>query len=115
MGHQSIHFWLGFDKDPLSALVTLADVMQEFERPTVSYGLNSNADQVTLKYNSVCSGVDLEINDDVLTLRYKMVTDEMRAIMREDLSRIFHEYFDSQYGYLDLSSLGINKVQLHVS
>ncbi len=102
---------LSFDRDPLSAIVTLTDVIQDFERPTVAYGRHS--DLVTLKYNTACSGTELKVNRrGVLTLRYQMDTDEMRAIKRKALSTEVREYFDAQYGYLDMSSLGINEVRV---
>jgi hypothetical protein len=111
---------VGFDRDPLSAIVTLTDVIQDFERPTVSYGAvdvstspHSRDERVTLKYNGACAGTQLEIDAcGVLTLRYRMQTDEMRAIKRTALLKEKREYFDAQYGYLDLSMLGITDVRM---
>jgi hypothetical protein len=106
---------LSFDKDPVSAIVTLSDIIQEFERPSVVYGVQGNrsSQKVTLKYEKACSGTELEVDGDgALMVRYQMDTDKSRAMKQKDVHRIAHKYFDPQYGYLDMSSLGINKVQV---
>ncbi len=102
---------LSFEKDPLSAIVTLADVIQEFERPSVVY--EDNDDDVILKYNTACSGTEIEINDKgILTICYIMNNKESNSRKRNSILKDSLEYFDSQYGYLDMSSIGITKVNL---
>ncbi len=105
---------LRFDQDPLSALVTLADVIEEFDRPAVAYGRNGNL--VTLEYNKACSGTELELDlSGVLTLRYRMDTLEMLALKRRGLAKEHRTYFAPQYGYLDMDALGIREIRMTAS
>ena len=109
---------LDFDKDPLSAIVTLADVIQEFERPTVMYGTVDDAEgqKVTMKYGSACSAAELAINaDGTLTICYVMSTYDDYLKKQSFLSKDWHTYFNPDHGYLNMRSLGIRNVDLTVS
>ena len=102
---------LSFDTDPLSAIVTLADVLQEFERPTVDF--NEYLDGALFKYNAACSETRVQIdNDGTMKINYKMKNNQMRALKRNSILDDTYKYFDTQYGYINMSSLGINKVQM---
>jgi hypothetical protein len=108
---------LSFDRDPLSAIVTLTDVIQDFERPTVSFGTSRDPtgeqELVTLQYNKACLSTDLELNSTgVMTLKYQMADEIQRATKRTRLPKENHQHFDAHYGFLDMSGLGINKVQM---
>ena len=105
---------LTFDRDPLSAMVTLVDVIEDFERPAVSYGcVGSGDDRVTLSYDKACSSTDLEVDaSGVMTVLYRMVTPDDCIHKLMCLPKDRHEYFDVHHGYLDVSSLGINEVRL---
>ncbi|MDD5529520.1 MAG: hypothetical protein PHX21_05760 [bacterium] len=114
---------LSFDKDPLSSLLTLVDVIQEFARPTVKYDVSASSKTkkkkpnklITLEYKEDCHATKLKIDKNgVLTLCYQMCNGSARAIKRKFLLDDKREYFDTQYGYLDMSSIGINDVQLTV-
>jgi hypothetical protein len=106
---------LSFDRDPISALVTLTDVIQDFERPAVGYDTVGTPpdERVTLKYDKACSLTEVTLDTGgVLTLCYEMTTDEMRATKQKSLPRERHDYFDAHYGYLDMNSLGIRNVRM---
>ncbi|GAB1365836.1 hypothetical protein MASR1M36_07070 [Candidatus Cloacimonadaceae bacterium] len=104
---------IGFRNDPLSTLVTLVDVIQEFERPAVAYGYTKTKEKVTLRYQEACSQTEFEIDDNgILHLRYTMKTPEDLAIKRLSLGEEQTKYFDTRSGYLDLSSLGIEGVEM---
>lgn len=104
---------IGFNNDPLSALVTLVDVIQEFERPTVAYGYTERKKTVTLHYQEACSQTEFEIDDNsILHLRYTMKTLGDLAIKSLSLGEEQTKYFDTRSGYLDLSSLGIEGVEM---
>ena len=113
---ENLFLRLSFDRDPVSAIVTLVDVLEEFERPTVTYGTVGNGDErVTLKYDSACESSDLEIDKSgVLTVRYAMRTPNDRTCKLQRLRKEKRKYFDAHHGYLDMSSLGINEVRLLV-
>ncbi len=105
---------LSFEKDPLSAIVMLADVIQDFERPTVTFGRCNIVDpeQVTLAYETGCTGADLILNGSSMAIEYKMNDSRSRAIKRKFLLSERSDYFDAQYGYLDMTGLGIKDVQM---
>lgn len=107
---------VGFEHDPLSAIVTLADVLEEFERPNVTYGNVRDArgeERVALRYGHACSGTDLEIDPrGVMSIRYHMNSDALIADKRSRLLKEQREYFDSKYGYLDMGGLGITDVKM---
>jgi hypothetical protein len=105
---------LNFSTDPLSAIVTLADVIEEFQRPAVTYGTSGPRDEVvTLTYDKACSATELKLDaSGVLTLSYQMATPEDCRCKLLRLPKERREYFDLHHGYLDMSSLGINEVRL---
>ncbi len=59
-----------------------------------------------------CSGAELRLDGRGLAIEYVMNNDESRAIKRKSLKKERHDYFDAQYGYLDMSSLGISSVEV---
>ena len=97
-----------------SSIVTLADVIEEFERPTVAYGVDRSKDQrVTLEYGAACSSSELNLEaSGLLTLSYHIDRPEDRAIKGKSIPSERQEYFDARHGYLDMSSLGITGVEL---
>jgi len=101
---------LDFRQDPLSSIIALVDIIQEFERPAVKYG--KCKDRVTLDYPISCESTELDIdNNGELTLRYKMATSQMCAIKRKTIERERYKHFNNQYGYIDISSIGIKSVR----
>lgn len=109
---------LSFDKDPLSAIVTLADVIQEFSRPAVTYAaVDGQREEVILKYKSNgCLSTAFELDSSgELTLRYEIRNSEMRALKRSRLADERRKYFCDNYGYLNMSELGISSVRMSVS
>lgn len=105
---------LRFEKDPLSAIVALADVIEEFDRPTVSYEMvGANDDRVALKYSKACSSTTLEVDEaGVMTVCYGMDTHEQYMQKLKCMSKDEREYFDVHHGYLDMGGLGISAVRL---
>lgn len=102
---------LEFDKDPLSCIITLADVIQDFERPTVSF-LHKTKDDSIFKYDFSCESTSLELIGDTLKIKYFFKDDDERIKSIDFKKTEEREYFDTNYGYIDLSSIGIKKVKL---
>lgn len=109
---------LSFDKDPLSCIVTLADVIEEFERPSVSF-INIDKDRnlekdhdVELRYDASCISTELSFKEDVMYITYLYKDDDERIKNMQFKHQENEEYFDPRYGYVDLSSIGINKVEM---
>lgn len=108
---------LSFDVDPLSAIVTLADVIEEFERPVVSFGssLSGSKEFVTLSYETSCSSTEFFVAGNELELKFVMSDKQCLAKKLSFLDKDRRAYFDYQYGYLDMSSIGITNVKLAAS
>jgi len=108
---------LSFDRDPLSAIVTLADVIQEFERPAVRFGSKkcNGKEFVTLNYDKACSATQLISKGSNIELHYMMESNEMRALKKKSLPDEIYNNFDPQYGYVDMSSIGFSNVKLFAS
>jgi hypothetical protein len=102
---------LSFGTDPLSTLITLVDIIQDFERPSVVYGTRPGG-RVTLEYRPACKRTDLTLKDGVLTILYHMASVEDRANKLKFLPKERREFFDPRYGYLDLTDLGIDEVRM---
>jgi hypothetical protein len=97
--------------DPLSALITLADKLQDFERPEVEF--SSDFSTVNLKYDVSCDESSIEINPAGNALiSYKMSAPAALAVKKSRLHRECEETFGTRYGYLDLRSWGIRKVDM---
>ncbi len=105
---------LSFDRDPLSALVTLADVLQDFARPVATFGQCGNGTKqvVSLDYDEACSSTELELKGTTMIIRYLMKSGGTLATKRKCLAGDLNTYFDPHHGYLDMASLGITNVEL---
>ena len=101
---------LNFSVDPLSCIIALADVLEDFQRPVASFSNTKNTS--TAKYNISCKETVLEFADGHLNITYKMRNDDdvrqKLAYMRGEET----EYFDDDFGYLDLSPLGVERVTM---
>jgi|GEM_PF-1001911 len=102
---------LSFEKDPLSCIIALADVIEDFERPLVHFQkCNSN---ICSSYTSPCIGAKLIHTTNKLEIKYLFIS--QNEVIKNKLIKEKGDqktYFDSRYGYLDLSSIGINTVEL---
>jgi len=112
------HLRLRMDVDPLSCIVTLADVLQDFERPSVQFSpctRNSKRTHADYEYEVQSVSIDY-VNAGYRTLRINYRCDDADAACRKQtyLRYTQEEYFDPQRGYLDLSACGIERVELGV-
>jgi hypothetical protein len=105
------HMRLQFDVDPLSCIIALADVIEEFNRPSVKFSNRTN-DGVVCEYDEPCSGTELKITDDELEIIYKYTNPKSRAKKLLHIKGEENEYFNEKYGYVDLSAIGIKKISL---
>jgi len=104
------HMQLKFDVDPLSCIIALADELEDFCRPVANF---QDIDQdVRVSYPIACDSTVIEIDDNTLKIIYgfKDNTKRMEKLIR--LPKEHKEYFDQQYGFLDLSSIGISRVEM---
>ena len=104
------HMRVRLTVDPLSCVVALADVLQDFGRPFATF--TDKHDSITIVevgYQSACEAVELELYPDPrrtgLRIVYHMRNPVAVALKRSQLANEQKRYFDPQYGYLDFSRL----------
>jgi hypothetical protein len=111
---ENSHMRLKFHVDPLSCLITLADILQDFSRPAA--GFQDNGASVGLSYQDGCDSARLELDWPNPNRAMKIVYCFSNA--REYASKLSFlpgdrkECFDEQNGYMDLSAIGIRGVEL---
>jgi len=101
---------LSFDTDPLSCIIALADVMQDFQRPMVKFNTNESGSE--FKYEFSCDSTSIEIVGSDLEITYQFATETYRVTNIKFKKDEEKEYFDTHHGYINLSSIGINKIKL---
>jgi hypothetical protein len=106
------HMRLSFDRDPLSSLLALADVIEDFGRPISRFMPNKSC--VCLEYRYACNAasVDVDASGD-MSITYWFPDNAALAMRRKWLLKDQHDYFHKRYGFLDLTALGIRKVVMN--
>jgi hypothetical protein len=111
---------LSFDRDPLSFVMSLTDLIQDFARPDATF-LAGKANTTTVGYGHRCHGIRLiwDNTDHVLRIiyQYKRYQDYIanKTLFLPESQRL---YFDPLHGYLDPGSLWIKRILLeaeHIS
>jgi len=108
---------VSFLRDPLSFVLTLSDLIEDFGRPNARFvktrSQNDN-DKVEIVYYSKCSSVDVECDKQGrMKIKYKfnnkadVAQKRIQFIPKETL-----QYFDPIEGYLDYRGSGIKSVKL---
>lgn len=106
------HLRLSIDTDPLSCLIAMADILEEFGRPAADF--SSKEQSVTLGYSYPCIRTEVDTKDDTMTITYIYAKGKLDAKKKKWRENEIYSYFDSKIGYVDLSELGINKVECKV-
>jgi len=101
---------LSFDKDPLSCIICLADLLQEFERPFVKLSFSNSSSNFEYSYS--CKQSSLRQSNSLLEIYYHFRNDSFKAVNKKFKQKEEFEFFDQKYGYLDFSSIGIKSVKL---
>lgn len=97
-------------EDPLSAIISLADYLEEFNRPKVQF--RSKAKESRMKYYSDCSEVEISSDGNgILTVSMKYNNEASKAIGAAFKKDETEDYFDLGNGYVDLEAIGIKKVE----
>ena len=104
---------LDFEKDPISCIISIADILEEFNRPCSKFKhIDENAEKkidehVRVNYDYACGSSELEINGKDLTVRYYYESEEEKGNHEEHRKDEVFEYLDEKVGYIDLSSWGV--------
>lgn len=117
---------LKFERDPLSCVLALSDVLQDFGRHDASFMRtrpkqpgNSLPDPAPpmVKYKSRCEEVRLEWLDTTgeLKITYVYPNPSQRHDKREFARKEEVEYFDPAAGFVDMSFAGIRRITIDVA
>ena len=106
---------LDFERDPLSCLISLADILEEFERPLAVFGKDEDTigtaeEIVEVDYDFQCERSKIDILDGKLWITYYYKQQKNREIWDKIKGRRKQEvweYLNPKNGYVDLSSWGI--------
>lgn len=103
---------LKFDVDPLSCILTLADIIEDFERPSSKF--TPYEENVKCEYTVKCSKTELtfEKSQKELIINYYMKDHAAFMEKRKFLASESKTNFCQRLGYLDLSALGIDRVTM---
>ena len=108
------HMRLRFEVDPLSCVITLADVLQDFSRPIAAF--QDNAQSIDLSYHDGCDSVRLELNwaspAQAMKIVYCFSDARQHAAKLGFLPKERREFFDQRNGYIDLSAIGVQGVEM---
>jgi hypothetical protein len=100
---------LKISQDPLSVIISLADYLEEFDRPKVSF--YSRSRQSRMKYYSDCSGVEVNVDaSGVMDVCMEYRKESGKVIAAEFKTKETDNYFNPSNGYVDLSGIGIKRV-----
>jgi len=123
------HLRLSLSRDPLSFMLTLTDLIQDFDRPDASFKMSAHRYSKTdegkvfnqadfesvVNFDSRCRGVKLNWDPTNGLLKiiyyYKREGDFLKN-RDDDIPKNQLLYFDPIIGYLDYSDAGIKKVEL---
>jgi hypothetical protein len=108
------HMRLRFDVDPLSCIIALADLLEDFARPVAQFGENLRG--VELTYDHGCESTKLELlaapSPRGMRIEFQFADPIRCASKREYLPADQKVYFDSPHGYIDFSAAGIDRVEM---
>lgn len=100
---------LSFDVDPLSSLISMADILEEFHRPFASFA-SGGKDNVEISYKFPCKGTQMYVSGDVLHILYHYENPEDATACKLRRQQEVYEYFNPRNGFVDLEPLGIKDV-----
>lgn len=110
-GHKYLR--LSFDVDPLSCIIAMADVLEEFERPSANFenDMDGHVDIVYLTYSVPCIATHLSIEGTELKILYEYSRLEDAVKSEWYRKKEIRNYFEPEIGFIDLSTLGIDKIE----
>lgn len=99
---------LSIDKDPLSCLIALTDILEEFGRPLAKYCAYNHG--IVTRFHTSCASSHVEVKGNTLEITYKYSSKEERARNSTWRKDEVDNYFRVPSGYIDLSEIGIDRV-----
>ena len=102
---------LDFMTDPLSCIISIADILEEFERPKATFPERADDNLVKVDYVFECTGSAIELDDEHLVIKYFYENEEQRSANDEWRKSEVNDYLNLKSGYIDISSWGIKDVE----
>lgn len=101
-------YHLDIQKDPLSCLISLADILEEFGRPAASF--SPSPDATTIFYDYPCLQTELNVRGNHLVIKYVYGTQGDKLEYGPKCQLEVDSYFNDKNSYIDMSSIGIDGV-----
>lgn len=101
---------VSFAKDPLSAVLCLADFMQDFERHSAIF--DKSGKKPTLSFERKCHEVSLEMDYDVAKIVFYHENASAKKEKQHFIRKEKDDFFSPSTGYLDFSACGIAKFDI---
>lgn len=102
---------IDFKRDPLSFIVALADFLEDYSRPHVTF-LPEKSGKIVLSYSETTSEVSIDVsNSGNVEITFKFSSAEALAMCAAHKAKETREYFDYREGFIDISSVGWNQVK----
>ncbi len=111
-GPDEPRYKLSIEKDPLSCLIAIADILEEFGRPLAKY--TAQDDKVETRFEYPCNLTRVEVTDNVLEITYLYDSKSEKAANEPWRKKEVEDYFRVPSGYIDLSGIGIERVTCKV-
>ncbi len=101
-------FKLSFDRDPLSCIIAMADILEEFGRPLATF--TPRNESFVTRFEASCKETYVEIKGNTLEITYKYASKAEKIKNEAWRRKEVESYFRFPSGYIDLSVLGIERV-----
>lgn len=103
---------LSFDTDPLSCLIAMADIFEEFARPFAKF--KSFAKGVVTRFEYPCDRTEVTVIEKTLHVKYIYADKALAAGNRGSRVKEVDDYFNEECGFVNLASIGIEKTVCEV-
>lgn len=100
---------VSFEKDPLSSLIAMADILEEFHRPAANF--NSVTEKsIGVGFDFPCKSAEVTCKQGIMNIHYRYKSD--MDVARNVKFRVeeVNNYFNQTDGFVDVSPLGIKSV-----
>lgn len=103
---------LDSQKDPLSCITSIADILEEFERPKADFYRvldKGEKEHVAINYDFLCDETNVEFDGGKMNVTYLYNTQKDAEDQENGRKNEVKDYLEEKTGYLDLSSWGVIK------
>ena len=105
-------FKLEMDKDPLSCIIAMADILEEFGRPLAKYSVNNK--EIVTRFDNPCEQTKVEVKNKTLEVTYIFKSKAEKVRNEKWRKDEVADYFRVPSGYIDMSAIGIERVSCSV-